>query len=103
MSLLLSWPKSIVCVLSTAIKGNTTEAAVLKAFLARGWGVLVPFGGGEPFDLVVHLGSGEFLRVQCKTARLLDGCMVFNGRSRTTGAAGSPTTDWPMSSVSTFR
>lgn len=67
--------------MSTAIKGNATEAAILEAFASRGFGVLIPFGDGEPFDLVVHLGSGEFLRVQCKTARLLDGCVVFNGRS----------------------
>jgi hypothetical protein len=36
---------------STAIKGNTTEAAVLKAFMANGLGVLVPLGGAGPFDL----------------------------------------------------
>jgi hypothetical protein len=67
--------------MSTAVKGSTTEAAVLKEFAARGFGVFVPFGDGEPLDLVVHLGSGDFLRVQCKTARLTDGCVVFNGRS----------------------
>lgn len=67
--------------MSTVIKGNTTEAAVLKAFVARGFGVLIPFGGGQPFDLVVPLGPTDFLRVQCKTARLLGGCVVFNGRS----------------------
>ncbi|HEX8753451.1 MAG TPA: group I intron-associated PD-(D/E)XK endonuclease [Solirubrobacterales bacterium] len=67
--------------MSTAIKGNATEAAVLKAFAERGLSVLVPFGDGAPFDLAVHLGGGDFLRVQCKTGRSLNGCVVFNGRS----------------------
>lgn len=61
-------------------KGNSTEAAVLGAFEGRGLAVLVPFGGGHPYDLVVDLGDGVFLRVQCKTARRKDGCVMFNGR-----------------------
>ncbi len=67
--------------MSTAIKGNATEAAVLGAFIQRGFDVLVLFGGGQPYDLVVDLGANSFLRVQCKTARPVDGCVVFNGRS----------------------
>jgi hypothetical protein len=67
--------------MSTAVKGNATEAAVLKAFVAGGFDVLVPFGGGQAYDLVVDLGAEAFLRVQCKTARLLNNCVVFNGRS----------------------
>jgi hypothetical protein len=35
----------------------------------------------DPFDLVVSLGDRDFLRVQCKTARLVDGCVGFNSRS----------------------
>lgn len=63
------------------MKGNATEGAVLNAFLARDFGVLVPFGDGHSFDLVVHLGDCDFLRVQCKTARPVDGCIGFNSRS----------------------
>jgi hypothetical protein len=65
----------------SASKGNATEAAVLNAFIAAGYDVLVPFGDGHPYDLVVDLGSADLLRVQCKTARPVDGCVVFNGRS----------------------
>jgi PD-(D/E)XK endonuclease len=71
----------IVCNVNTATKGNASEAAILNAFVERGFCVLVPFGDGHPFDLVVHLGAGDFLRVQCKTARLVDGCVGFNSRS----------------------
>jgi hypothetical protein len=62
-------------------KGNTTEAAVLNAFAERGLGVLLPFGSAHPYDLVVHLTIDRFLRVQCKSARLLEGCVTFNGRT----------------------
>jgi hypothetical protein len=65
----------------TLTKGNAAEAAVLNALVRRGFDVLVPFGEGQPYDLVVHLAGGEFLRVQCKNARWDRGCVVFNGRT----------------------
>jgi hypothetical protein len=61
--------------------GNATEAVVLSAFVRRGFQALVPFGDGHPYDLVVSLGEAKFLRVQCKTAWPLKGCLVFNSRS----------------------
>jgi hypothetical protein len=54
---------------------------VLSAFAQRGFHVLVPFGDGHPYDLVLHLAGAEFLRVQCKTAWPKGGCLVFNCRS----------------------
>jgi PD-(D/E)XK nuclease superfamily protein len=65
----------------SATRGNATEAAVLNAFVSAGYDVLIPFGDAHPYDLVVDLGGNDFLRVQCKTARPVDGCVVFNGRS----------------------
>jgi hypothetical protein len=62
-------------------KGNAAEAAVLNAFVVRDYDVLVPFGGGQPYDLVVHLAEAGFLRVQCKTAWPSGGCMLFNCRT----------------------
>jgi PD-(D/E)XK endonuclease len=59
--------------------GNAAEAAVLGAFIDRGLGVLLPFGGGHHYDLVIALPSQQFLRVQCKAGRLRDGCILFNG------------------------
>jgi hypothetical protein len=41
----------------------------------------VPFGEGQPYDLAVHLGEHELLRVQCKTAWPQGGCLIFNNRS----------------------
>ncbi len=54
---------------------------VLAALVDRGFHVLVPFGEGQPYDLAVHLGEGEFLRVQCKTAWPRQGCIIFNCRT----------------------
>jgi PD-(D/E)XK endonuclease len=58
--------------------GNEGEAMVLAALVGRGFRVLVPFGEGHPYDLVVDLDGMSFLRVQCKTSRPQGGCLVFN-------------------------
>jgi hypothetical protein len=61
----------------TILLGNATEAAVLNAFVGRGWQVWTPFGEGSAFDLLV--GRGEvLLRIQCKSGRRRKGCLVFN-------------------------
>jgi hypothetical protein len=70
--------------MGTASRGNAAEAAeaaVLSAFASQGYDIFTPFGGGQPFDLAVHLGGLSFLRVQCKAAWLKGGCLVFNTRS----------------------
>lgn len=54
---------------------------VLGALVKRGFEVLVPFGEGQPYDLAVDLGGRDFLRVQCKRAWPMPGCLVFNCRS----------------------
>ncbi len=54
---------------------------MLRALVERDFAVLVPFGEGHPYNLVVHLRSEQFLRIQCKTARVQNGCVVFNSRS----------------------
>ena len=62
----------------SATRGNPGEAAVLNAFVQRGFDVLLPFGNGRPYDLVVEVGDIGFLRVQCKTAWDQGGCLLFN-------------------------
>jgi hypothetical protein len=65
----------------TVTRGNAAEAAVLNALIGLGLPVLVPFGGGTPYDLVVQLPTRRFLRVQCKAGRLYRGCVMFNART----------------------
>ncbi|HEX3362853.1 MAG TPA: group I intron-associated PD-(D/E)XK endonuclease [Solirubrobacterales bacterium] len=67
--------------MSSASRGNAAEAAVLQALVIRGLDVLVPFGSGHPYDLVVHGPVCGFVRVQCKRAWPLQGCVAFNSRS----------------------
>jgi hypothetical protein len=67
--------------METIAKGNAAEAVVLSAFVERGFRVLVPFGDGHPYDLLVHLPGEVFLRVQCKTAHAKRGTLAFNSRS----------------------
>lgn len=54
---------------------------MLGALVERDLAVLIPFGEGHPYDLVVQTRGVLFLRVQCKTARVLNGCLRFNSRS----------------------
>jgi hypothetical protein len=70
--------------MKTATRGNAAEARVLAEFVRRGFDVLTPFGGGQPYDLAVDLGGAGFLRVQSKTA-----CVSASSRRRTTSAVGS--------------
>jgi hypothetical protein len=60
-----------------AKRGMIGEAAVLNAFIQRGFEVLTPFGDGLPYDLVVPIGDA-FLRIQCKTGWAQRGCVLFN-------------------------
>jgi hypothetical protein len=60
--------------------GARTEAVVLSELVRRGYRVLLPFGVNQRYDLALDL-DGRFVRVQCKTARLVDGVVVFKVES----------------------
>jgi hypothetical protein len=60
--------------------GLRTEAAILAELVRRGYQVLIPFGTNQRYDLVLDLG-GTFMRAQCKTGRLRQGCVLFNTNS----------------------
>ena len=60
--------------------GQRTEAVVLAELVKRGHRVLIPFGVNHRYDLVLDLGE-RFVRVQCKTARIVDGCVKFSCQS----------------------
>jgi hypothetical protein len=54
---------------------------VLKALIGQGFHVLLPFGDGHSYDLVVDAAPHGFLRVQCKMAWPRGGCLVFRSRT----------------------
>src|SRR5688572_23964176 len=60
--------------------GVRTEAIVLAELARRGYRVLLPFGSNQRYDLVLDI-EGSFIRVQCKTGRLRDGCVIFRAQS----------------------
>jgi hypothetical protein len=60
--------------------GTRTEATILSELVRRGYQVLLPFGQNQRYDLVLEI-DGSFMRVQCKTGRLRNGCIEFNTRS----------------------
>jgi PD-(D/E)XK nuclease superfamily protein len=60
--------------------GVQTEAIILAELARRGYRVLLPFGHNQRYDLVLEI-DGSFLRVQCKTGRLRDGCVIFRAQS----------------------
>lgn len=69
-----------------ATRGDLTEAAVLHAFVAAGLDVLVPWRQDSAYDLAVSLDGESFFRVQCKSGRERDGCVIFNCHSTDHGS-----------------
>ena len=74
--------------MKTATRGNAAEARVLAEFVGRGFDVLVPFGGGQPYDLGVddsRICSASFLPSRDSVYLVpLDAVGGFNGRLRLT-------------------
>jgi hypothetical protein len=64
-------------VVKTITRGNAAEAAVLNALTGVGIQVLIPFGGGLPFDLAAVVPDGGILRLQVKSGRVRSGCIEF--------------------------
>jgi hypothetical protein len=56
--------------------GEKSEACIILALLRHDWPVLKPFGDSQRYDLVTER-NGQFLRIQCKTGRLVDGAVSF--------------------------
>ncbi len=59
--------------------GTIAEAVLLAALIAVGKSVLLPFGVAR-YDLAID-ENGQLVRVQCKTATVRDGCLVFPSAS----------------------
>ncbi|MGH9798770.1 MAG: group I intron-associated PD-(D/E)XK endonuclease [Blastocatellia bacterium] len=62
--------------LAKSSKGNLSELKVMAAYTQAGFIVSVPFGGGASYDLIVDTGT-RLLKVQVKTGRLRNGCVIF--------------------------
>jgi hypothetical protein len=62
-------------------RGDRTEAVVLAALARAGYTVLIPFGVAR-YDMAIDAMDGTGIKtVQCKTARLDRGCVIFRTHS----------------------
>ena len=68
--------------------GDICEVKVLADLVGKGYTVLQPFGDNARYDLVVDNGT-KFIRIQCKSGRLRDGCVLFNTYSTHTHRGGA--------------
>ncbi|MBV9121744.1 MAG: hypothetical protein JO112_00100 [Planctomycetes bacterium] len=62
---------------NTSRTGEITVAMVMAALVKRGKFLLLPFGDSKRYDLVIEEENGRFLRIQCKTGRLVKGAVGF--------------------------
>jgi len=58
------------------LMGEKSEARIIAALLQHDLPVLLPFGDSQRYDLVTE-HQGQFLRIQCKTGRLIRGAVEF--------------------------
>lgn len=65
-------------------RGDVSEARVLARFVAAGETALLPWGDNRRYDIALDR-DGELVRVQVKTARMVDGVLVADLRSHNSG------------------
>lgn len=62
---------------NTSKVGEVSAVQVAAALVRMGKSVLLPLGDHKRYDLVVEEEDGRFLRVQCKTGRIVKGVLWF--------------------------
>lgn len=76
---------------NTAKQGEITEGMVLARLIQLGYECLLPWGHDCRYDIAID-DDGEFIRIQCKTARYLEerGCLEFNTAITYARVGGKP-------------
>jgi hypothetical protein len=62
---------------NTSKIGEVSASQVLAVLILSGRKILLPFGDSHRYDLVIEEQDGRFLRVQCKTGRIVRGALYF--------------------------
>jgi len=75
--------------MNSKTKGNISEAIILAFLLKSGHSVSIPFGNNSRYDMILDNGK-TLSKIQCKTGRLVNGCVVFKTTS-TNGFTGKKT------------
>lgn len=68
-------------------RGDVSESEVKTRCLKNEISVLEPVTDNEPYDLVIE--SDSFIRVQVKTGRIREGCILFQSKSTHTNSNGT--------------
>lgn len=63
-------------------RGEVSEGVVIACLLKQGHSVSIPFGNNQRYDLILDEGEGTLLRIQVKTGRLAEGCVIFQTSSK---------------------
>lgn len=76
---------------NTTGKGEITESMVLARLVQLGYSCLIPWGHDCRYDIAID-DDGEFIRVQCKTARYVEkwGVIQFNTAITYARVGGKP-------------
>ncbi len=77
--------------MSTITRGNAAECAVLKALVDADMPAFLPLGEGSPFDIVAVMPSdGSVVRIQVRSGRVRNNCVLFNTCSTDHGHGRRP-------------
>ena len=63
--------------LTTNDIGERAQGAILAEVMKYGYTILIPFGEGRRYDMVIEK-DGQFFRLQCKAGRYENGVVKFN-------------------------
>lgn len=66
--------------LTTNDIGERAQGVILAEVMKYGYTVLIPFGEGRRYDMVIEK-EGQFFRLQCKAGRYINGVIRFNACS----------------------
>ena len=67
--------------MNTKEKGERSEAQILAHVVEKGYVPSIPFGNNQRYDLILDDGH-RLKKIQCKTAWVADGCVVFQTASK---------------------
>ena len=70
--------------MKTFEKGNLSESQFVSELLKCGYNVLIPFGGGSRYDVVIEVNK-QFKSIQVKTGKISNGIIHFNTCSNNKG------------------
>jgi len=82
-------------------KGEVAEAKAVSKLMDMGYGVSVPFGENESYDLIVDKG-GELVRAQVKLGRERNGTIRFTAQRTRSNSGGAENVPYKDTEIDVF-